>query len=201
MGRVRDEARGGHGDVEVTVRRDDVMAAPRPRRLRSVLGRRDVVLVLAAAAIVIAGLYAAAEARHGAREAGATRRALAETRRTRDFANVLALHQTIFAASQATSQTYRAERGRSATAGAKARLVAAVVPLEAIAYLLRRNLTPIPRAAQIWQRYLVCAFYTARAGVGPALDADLPELARFAASRRPAIGARRCSEIVLPGPG
>jgi hypothetical protein len=57
------------------------------------------------------------------------------------------------------------------------------------------------RAADIWRRYLVCAFYTARAGVGPALDREVPELARFAHARRPAIAVQSCSGIALPAAG
>ena len=43
----------------------------------------------------------------------------------------------------------------------------------------------------------VCAFSTARAGIGPALDREVPELAGFAQARRPAIDARACRGIVL----
>ena len=66
------------------------------------------------------------------------------------------------------------------------------------AFVLRRGLAPIPRASEIWQRYLVCAFYPARAGVGPALDREVPELAGFARARRPAIDVRGCNAIALP---
>jgi hypothetical protein len=78
------------------------------------------------------------------------------------------------------------------TTSARARLAQAVVPLEEIALILRRGQAPIPRAAGIWQRYLVCAFYTARAGVGPSLDREVPELARFARARRPAVDVHSC---------
>jgi hypothetical protein len=73
-----------------------------------------------------------------------------------------------------------------------------VVPLDEIAYLLARDMTPIPRAADIWKRYLICAYYTARAGVGPDIDLYVPELARFAKARRASIGRERCTAIVLP---
>jgi len=196
-----DEARGVHPDVEVTVRRVDVAPAPRGRRRRPREGARvprpDAVVLLAAAAVVIALLYAAAQARDGARESGANRRALVAAKRASDFANVLALHERILAASRRTTRVYRAERGRMDTAGARARLADAVLPLDGVAFLLRRDLAPIPRAAEIWQRYLVCAFYTARAGIGPALDREVPELAGFAQARRPAIDARACRGIVL----
>lgn len=42
---------------------------------------------------------------------------------------------------------------------------------------------------------------TARAGVGPALDREVPELARFAQARRPAIGVHGCNGIALPARG
>jgi hypothetical protein len=119
----------------------------------------------------------------------------------RDFANVLALHERILAASRRTTRVYRAERGALQTASARARLADAVVPLEDVASILRRGLAPIPLAGDIWQRYLVCAFYTARAGIGPALDLEVPELARFARARRPAINVHGCSAIALPARG
>jgi len=96
---------------------------------------------------------------------------------------------------------YRAERGTLQTASARARLADAVVPLEDVASILRRGLAPIPLAGDIWQRHLVCAFYTARAGIGPALDLKVPELARFARARRPAINVHGCSAIALPARG
>ena len=163
--------------------------------------RPDALLLLAAAAVVIALLYAAAQARDSAREADASRRALVAAKRASDFANVLARHERILAASRRTTRVFHDQRGRMATAGARARLAEAVVPLDGVALLLRRDLAPIPRAGEIWQRYLVCAFYTARAGIGPALDREVPELAGFARARRPAIDARGCRGIVLPVPG
>jgi hypothetical protein len=57
----------------------------------------------------------------------------------------------------------------------------------------------------LWPRlrtsYLVCSFYTARAGVGPALDDEVPELARFAQARRPQVDVRGCNGVALPGQG
>ena len=155
------------------------------------VSRRHAAVLLAAAAIVIALVYAGAQAQDAAREADANRQAVAAAKRASDFANVLALHETIFAASRRTTRVFRAERGRMNTASARARLTEAVVPLEGLAFILRRGLAPIPSAADIWQRYLVCSFYTARAGVGPALDREVPELARFAQARRPAIDGAR----------
>jgi hypothetical protein len=198
---MSDEARGVRPDVEVTVR-SDVGPPSRRRRRREGGGARlprpDAVVVLAAAAVVIALLYAGSQARDAAGEAEANRRAVAAAKRASDFANVLALHETITAASRKTTRVYRAERGRMQTARARARLVDAVVPLDALASVLRRDLAPIPRASEIWQRYLVCAFYTARAGVGPALDREVPELARFARARRPTIDLDGCSGNALP---
>jgi hypothetical protein len=187
-----DEARGGHPDVEVTVQRVNA-ATPRGRPRRPAA-----VMLIAAATIVVALFYAGAEARHAARESDAKRRAAAAAKRASDFANVLALHERILTASRRTARVYRAERGNLQTAIARARLADAVAPLEGLAFVLRRGMAPIPRAGDIWQRYFVCAFYTARAGVGPALDRDVPELARFARARRPAIDAHGCNGIVLP---
>ena len=198
-------ARDVHPDVEVTVERVDV-AAPRwgPRR-REVEGarapRRHAAVLLATAAIAVALLYAGVQARDAANKSDANRRAVAAAKRASDFANVLTLHETILAASRRTTRVYRAERGRIDTASARAHLADAVVPLEGVALILRRGLAPIPLAGEIWQRYLVCAFYTARAGVGPALDREVPELARFARARRPAIDVRRCNGIALPARG
>jgi hypothetical protein len=196
------DASGVHPDVEVTVRRVDIPEPPRGWRRRGVEGARaprpDAIVLLAAAAIVIALLYAGAEARDAARKADANRQAVTAAKRASDFANVLVLHDRILAASRRTTRVYRAERGRMETASARARLADAVVPLEGLAFVLRRGLAPIPRAGDIWQRYLVCAFYTARAGVGPALDRKVPELARFARARRPAIDVHSCSAITLP---
>jgi hypothetical protein len=197
-GEMLDEARSGRQDVEVTVRRLDVAATPRRREVGARLRQPAAVALLAAAAIVIALLYAGAEARDAARAADANRRAAAAAKRASDFANVFALHDRILAASRRTARVYRAERGRMQTPSARARLAEAVVPLEGLAFVLRRGLAPIPRADEIWQRYLVCAFYTARAGVGPALDRDVPELARFARARRPAIDVHGCNGITLP---
>jgi hypothetical protein len=202
---MSDEARGARPDVTVTVERLDVAAPRRGRRRRPVEGaralRRDAVVLLAAAAVVVALLFAGAEARDAARKADANRRAVAAAKRASDFANVLALHERILAASRRTTRVYRAERGALQTASARARLADAVVPLEDVASILRRGLAPIPLAGDIWQRYLVCAFYTARAGIGPALDLKVPELARFAQARRPAINVHGCSAIALPARG
>jgi hypothetical protein len=63
----------------------------------------------------------------------------------------------------------------------------------------RRAVAAAKRSSEIWQRQLVCAFYTARAGVGPALDRKVPELARFARARRSAIDLRGCSGIAPRG--
>ena len=80
------EARGARPDVTVTVERLDVAAPRRGRRRRPVEGarvpRRDAVVLLAAA------------------------------KRASDFANVLALHQGILAASRRTTRVYRAEAAR-----------------------------------------------------------------------------------------
>ena len=174
---------------------------PRRGREAARLSRTHGVVLVATAAIVVALVYAGTEARDAARRSDANREAVASAQRASDFANVLALHDRIWAASRRTTRVFRAERGRMQTAGARARLEEAVVPLEGLAFILRRGLAPIPRAADIWQRYLVCAFYTARAGVGPALDREVPELARFAQVRRPAIDMRRCNGIALPARG
>ena len=136
-----------------------------------------------------------------AHKSDANRQAVAAANRASDFANVLVLHEAILAASRRTTRVFRAERGRMQTASARMRLTEAVVPLDALAFILRRGLAPIPSAADIWQRYLVCSFYTARAGVGPALDDDVPELARFAQARRPEINVRGCSGIAMPARG
>jgi hypothetical protein len=202
---MSDEPRGVHPDVEVTVERVDVAAPRRGSRRREVGGapgaRPYRAVLLAAAAIVVALLYAGAEARDAARKADANRQAVVAANRASDFANVLGLHQTILAASRRTTRVFRAERGRITTPSARARLAEAVVPLEGLAFILRRGLAPIPSAADIWQRYLVCAFYTARAGVGPSLDREVPELARFAQARRPAIDVQSCSGIAPPARG
>lgn len=204
-GEMSYEARGEHPDVEVTVERVDVAARRGGPGHRDVDGprvsRRHAAVLLAAVAIVIALVYAGAQAQDAAREADANRQAVAAAKRASDFANVLALHETIFAASRRTTRVFRAERGRMNTASARMRLTEAVVPLEGLAFILRRGLAPIPSAADIWQRYLVCSFYTARAGVGPALDREVPELARFAQARRPAIDVRSCSDVALPARG
>ena len=189
---MSDEARGAHPDVEVTVERVvERGRVPRPYA----------VVLFAAAAIAVALFYAAAEARDAARKADANRQAVADAKRASDFRNVLVLHERIWDASRRTTRVFRAERGRMNTASARARLAEAVGPLEGLAFILRRGLAPIPRAADIWQRYLVCAFYTARAGVGPALDREVPELARFAQARRPAIDVHGCNGIALPARG
>ena len=197
------EARGGHPDVEVTVERVDV--ATSRRRRRDVEGprvpRRYGLAMLVAAAIVVALVYAGVQSRDAARKADTNRNAIAAATRASDFANVLALHERILAASRRTTRVFRAERGTMTTARARTRLADAVVPLEGLAFILRRDLAPIPRAADIWQRYLVCAFYTARAGVGPALDRQVPELAGFARARRPAIDMHGCNGIALPARG
>jgi hypothetical protein len=201
-GEMADEARAGHPDVDVTVRRVDLAPPPRRRAIGGARLRRPAgAALLAAAAIVMALLYGGAAERDAARAADANRRAAAAAKRATDFANVLALHERILAASRRTTRVYRAERGRMGTASARMRLAEAVVPLEGLAFVLRRGLAPIPRAGEIWQRYLVCAFYTARAGVGPALDRDVPELARFARARRPAIDVHACSAVALPARG
>ena len=165
---MSDEPRGVHADVEVTVERVDVAVPRGGRRRREVEGARRprpyTVLLLAVAAIVIALIYAGTEGQDAARKADANRQAVAAANRASDFANVLALHEAILAASRRTTRVFRAERGRMNTARARARLVEAVVPLEGLAFILRRGLAPIPSAADIWRRYLVCAFYTARAG-------------------------------------
>src|SRR5262245_18591328 len=163
---MSDRARGVHGDVDVTVERIEIMG-PGPRRREGaggVVPRRYLVAVLAAAAIVVALAYAGVEARDAARKSEANRQAMAAAKRASDFANVLALHDRIWAASRRTARVYRDERSRMGTAAARARLTEAVQPLEGIALILDRGMAPIPRAADIWQRYLVCAFYTARAG-------------------------------------
>ena len=203
-GEMSYEARGVHPDVEVTVERVDIAArrgGPRHRDVDGPRVSRHAAMLLAAAAIVIALVYAGAQAQDAAHEADANRQAVAAAKRASDFANVLALHETIFAASRRTTRVFRAERGTMNTASARARLTEAVVPLEGLAFILRRGLAPIPSAADIWQRYLVCSFYTARAGVGPALDREVPELARFAHARRPAIDVRSCSGVALPARG
>jgi hypothetical protein len=201
---MSDEARAVHHDVTVTVERVEV-AAPRRGPRREVEGapvrRREPVVLLAAAAIVVALLFAGAEARDAARKADANRQTVAAAKRASDFANGLALHDRILAASRRTSRVYRAERGALEAASARVRLTEAVMPLEDVASMLRRGVAPIPLAADIWQRYLVCAFYTARAGVGPALDREVSELARFARARRPAIDVHGCSGIALPARG
>jgi hypothetical protein len=119
------EARGARPDVTVTVERLDVAAPRRGRRRRPVEGarvpRRDAVVLLAAAAVVVALLFAGAEARDAARKADANRRAVAAAKRASDFANVLALHERILAASRRTTRVYRAERGALQTASARAR--------------------------------------------------------------------------------
>ena len=78
-------------------------------------------MLLAAAAVVVALLFAGAEARDAARKADANRRAVAAAKRASDFANVLALHEGILAASRRTTRVYRAERGTLQTASARAR--------------------------------------------------------------------------------
>jgi hypothetical protein len=202
---MSDEARGLHPAVEVTVERVDVPAQRPGRRHREVerarVPRPYAVVLLAAAAIAVALFYAGAEARDAARKADANRQAVADAKRASDFRNVLVLHERIWAASRRTARVFGAERGSLNTTSARARLAEAVGPLEGLAFILRRGLAPVPRAADIWQRYLVCAFYTARAGVGPALDREVPELARFAQARRPAIDLHGCNGIALPARG
>ena len=199
------EARGARPDVEVTVERRDVVSPRAGRRRGEVEAARVprplVVVALATAAIVIALLYAGSRAQDAAHKSDADRQAVAAANRASDFANVLALHETILAASRRTTWVFRAERGRMQTARARSRLTEAVVPLEGLAFILRRGLAPIPSAAEIWQRYLVCSFYTARAGVGPALDDAVPELARFAQARRPAVNVRACNGGAVPARG
>jgi hypothetical protein len=104
-------------------------------------------VLLAAAAIAIALLYAGTRAQDAAREADANRQAVSAANRASDFANVLELHETILAASRRTTRLFRAERGRMKTASARTRLAEAVVPLEGLAFILRRGLAPIPSAA------------------------------------------------------
>jgi hypothetical protein len=48
---------------------------------------------------------------------------------------------------------------------ARARLVEAVQSLDGLAFMLDRGMAPIPRAAEIWLRYLICAFH-----MGSAVD-------------------------------
>jgi hypothetical protein len=203
MAAMRPESRSAYDDVEVTLRQGDDADAPgepdpRVDDAPGRFGRRwDIRVVLAMAAVAAALVYSGLQARDSARDAQASRRALAATQRSSEFAAVLSLHREIFDASQRTSFAYRAMRGRARSADGESRLIEAVMPLEGIAYLLSHRMTPIPRAADVWKRYLICAFYTARAGVGPTIDLYVPELASFARARRPSIGRNRCNAIVL----
>jgi hypothetical protein len=186
-------------DVEVVVREGDAPdAAPAPGRARRSSRRWDVVVLVALAAVVVALAYSAVQARDSAREADRSRQALASARRANAFSNVLDLHRKILDAYQRTSLAYAGVRQGKRTAQTESRVVEAVVPLDAIAYLLARDMTPIPSAADVWKRYLICAYYTARAGVGPDIELYVPELARFAERRRTSIGRTRCNAIVLP---
>jgi hypothetical protein len=117
-----------------------------------------------------------------------------------EFSNVLDLHDKIVEADRRTAHALLVVRERRSNQRSVLGLIEAVTPLEGIAYLLNNNMTSIPKATEIWKRYLMCAFYTARSGVGPTLASYVPELARFAKANLPSIidRDRRCNVILLP---
>jgi len=106
------EARGGHPDVEVTVERVDVATSRRRRGAEaSRIPRRYWLATVAAGAIVVALAFAGVESRDAARKADTNRNAIAAATRASDFANVLALHERILAASRRTTRLFHDARG------------------------------------------------------------------------------------------
>jgi hypothetical protein len=187
------ERPGAHPDAEVGVE----------IHVTGTAGRRPpaALLLVGAAALAVALLAGVIQTRDAGGGAATAPRAADLAGRERTFSRVLRLHERIFDASQDTSLAFREARGQRGTPATNARLLSAVTPLEGVAFRLNRHMTAIPRAAEIWKRYLVCAFYTARAGVGPAVDLALPELATFAHAWRPTIDRHRCRTVVLPARG
>jgi hypothetical protein len=184
------ERPGAHPDAEVGV---EIHVTGRPGR------RRPAALLLVGAAALAVALFAGViQTRDRGGGAGTSPPARDLAGRERAFSRVLSLHERIFDASQDTSLVFRETRARHGRAPSNARLLSAVTPLEGIAFRLNRHMSGVPRAAEIWKRYLICAFYTARAGIGPAADLALPELASFAHAWRPTIDRHRCRTVVLP---
>lgn len=159
--------------------------------------RWDASVLVALASVAVALGYNAIQARDNARQVQISQRALKLSVAGTQLANVLDLHAKIADADRRTNDAFAALSEPEPRPEQVARLVQAVTPLEGIAYAIGHGLVAIPRATALWRRYLVCAFYTARAGAGPAMDSYVPELARFAKAQRSKLGAdHRCVRVV-----
>jgi hypothetical protein len=149
--------------------------------------------------VAIALVYNAVQARDSARQVEIGQQSVRQTAEATQLANLLDLHAKITGAERRTTAAYLAVLEPGGQRRKTTALVEAITPLEGIAYALRRDLIRIPAATALWRRYLVCAFYTARQGIGPTLDSFVPELARFANAERRRLGPdRRCVQVSVP---
>jgi hypothetical protein len=160
----------------------------------------DASVLVALLSVAVALVYSAVQAKDSARQLQLSQRSLELTATSSELSGVLDLHAKIVDADKATTAALQRVRATKSDPAAVSRLVQAVTPLEGIAYLVRHDRTGISGATEIWKRYLVCAFYTARAGVGTTLDGYVPELARFAkAQQRTLRPDRKCVSVLIPG--
>jgi hypothetical protein len=156
-------------------------------------------VLVAVASVAVALVYSAMQARDSARQIEISQRSLQLSADANQLANLLDLQEEITDADRRTSAAFLALTEPGNQRRKTDALVQAVTPLEGIAYALRRGIIKIPEARALWRRYLVCAFYTARQGIGPTLDSYVPELAQFARSERTALGPdRQCVQVVIP---
>lgn len=184
------------GNSSAAERAEPNRAAPRRR------SRVDWSVLVALVSVAVALVYNAVQARDTARQIDTSRRALALSAENARLANLLDLHRTITDRDLKTTRAFEVFRAHPRSPLVAINLVEAVTPLEGIAYALNHQLTGIPQANGLWKRYLLCAFYTARAGVGTVLDGYVPELARYAHTQLRTVGTdRRCADVLLPGGG
>ena len=178
--------------------RDEVKAAPEGGARRRGW-RLDASVLVALFSVAVALIYSAVQAKDSARQLQLSQRSLELTTRNSELSGLLDLHAKIVDTDKATTTALQRVRALKYDPAAISRLVQAVTPLEGIAYLMRHDRTGISGATDIWKRYLVCAFYTARAGVGGTLDGYVPELTRFATTQQRTLGPdRRCVSVLLP---
>jgi hypothetical protein len=163
-------------------------------------GRRwDASVLVALASVAVALVYNAVQAHDSAQQVEVSQRALQLSTKTSQLTNLLELHRQIVDADRKTTDAYLATLEPGGARRKTTRLVQAITPLEGIAYALRHDLIGMRGATGLWRRYLICAFYTARAGVGHGLDDYVPELDRFARSEKASLReSRGCVQVRVP---
>jgi hypothetical protein len=176
---------------------NEARGAPQPRR-RAL----DASVLVGLLSVAVALVFSAIQSRDSARQLRLNQQSSALTATNARLSALFDLHAKIVDADKKTSDALQLVRATHNDPKSVAKLIEAVTPLEGIAYLLRHHQTGIPGASEIWKRYLVCSFYTARAGVSLVLDDYVPELARFATAQQRTLGPdRRCLFVIVPKGG